>query len=689
MTIDDDELASRRAAAAAEVDRWERQLEDAITNLLDRQRGVVLARLSGVKARKNTRHWMPPGEQKIDPRYVLDAARWAHETAAAMRTIFGRLAESAVKITKEKLSVDEDELPAAVEAMIQRRIDYVANKVQDFGAKVQALIEKMEDEGAPLGDIEAAVKAYYDRYSPAMAKRIAATQAASAHNEVSYAQALLSGAEVKQWLSSRDERVRATHDHADGQRRRMVMPFRLGGIPEQPLISLMQFPGDPTGPLHEVMNCRCTMLFSLELEDAELAPFFSNIDLSPLDVLGKAYDIDPLELEALDVAQLDLMVKALPKTQVCKYCDAQATKRLLWAEGMAYIPVCDEHEAKGRHRIEVTNHDEVLKVMTISDEEKGLGFDPLQRRDNHGRWSRTGFGGFGSFGEQMAEKVTETIEEQADRIAGQLVAKAEKSEPHITPVIEGAVDAHGGWMEGLEHRLKTHESTKRKLIEKAKRKRTDARGAAAGLSDIVRYTAVIPTDDYSPGVRATLDALAKQGFRPTMTNNYWPQGDAYSGLNILLAGKGQDFEVQFHTPESFAAKDANHLDYEVSRDTTRPLEERQLAWARMVEAWDKVLMPDGALDFRGLFLYDAPGEGTGRGRYISKWRAEGMHGPEEPPPPPPPKPKAADVESSREESGAGGPTRGAGGRGGAHRFSGVHKMASDGRLFPWSKEGRR
>jgi peptidoglycan hydrolase-like protein with peptidoglycan-binding domain len=41
--------------------------------------------------------------------------------------------------------------------------------------------------------------------------------------------------------------------------------------------------------------------------------------------------------------------KGLPKTQKCKYCKGQATKRVIHSEGMAYIPTCDEHldKAKG------------------------------------------------------------------------------------------------------------------------------------------------------------------------------------------------------------------------------------------------------------------------------------------------------------------------------------------------------
>ena len=57
--------------------------------------------------------------------------------------------------------------------------------------------------------------------------------------------------------------------------------------------------------------------------------------------------------------------KGLPRTQKCSYCDDRATKRLLWAEGMAYIPACDAHEKDARHQIEVTNKDEVVGVKPI------------------------------------------------------------------------------------------------------------------------------------------------------------------------------------------------------------------------------------------------------------------------------------------------------------------------------------
>ena len=68
---------------------------------------------------------------------------------------------------------------------------------------------------------------------------------------------LLSGVPYKTWLSQRDGRVRPSHIVADGQVVDVAEPFLVGN-------ALMQHPGDPSGPASEVVNCRCTMLPSVD-----------------------------------------------------------------------------------------------------------------------------------------------------------------------------------------------------------------------------------------------------------------------------------------------------------------------------------------------------------------------------------------------------------------------------------------
>lgn len=60
-------------------------------------------------------------------------------------------------------------------------------------------------------------------------------------------------APFKQWIATDDTRTRPTHDKADKQRTLLREPFVVGG-------ARLLFPGDPTGPAAEVINCRCTLL---------------------------------------------------------------------------------------------------------------------------------------------------------------------------------------------------------------------------------------------------------------------------------------------------------------------------------------------------------------------------------------------------------------------------------------------
>lgn len=69
------------------------------------------------------------------------------------------------------------------------------------------------------------------------------------------------------------------------------------------------------------------------------------------DALGDDEEVDPALVAMFakfDPIGLIQETKALPKKQKCKYCSAQATKRIIHSEGMAYIPVCDSHMSKGK-----------------------------------------------------------------------------------------------------------------------------------------------------------------------------------------------------------------------------------------------------------------------------------------------------------------------------------------------------
>jgi len=62
---------------------------------------------------------------------------------------------------------------------------------------------------------------------------------------------------VKEWLDSNDSRVRRTHQAADGQQVDMDGSFNVNGSPAQ-------YPGDPSLPARERIQCRCTIVYELK-----------------------------------------------------------------------------------------------------------------------------------------------------------------------------------------------------------------------------------------------------------------------------------------------------------------------------------------------------------------------------------------------------------------------------------------
>jgi hypothetical protein len=66
------------------------------------------------------------------------------------------------------------------------------------------------------------------------------------------------------WLATDDSRTRHTHREAEGQRVPVGSAFVVGGHE-------LRFPGDPSGPPQEVIQCRCTMLLVEPGESVDLS----------------------------------------------------------------------------------------------------------------------------------------------------------------------------------------------------------------------------------------------------------------------------------------------------------------------------------------------------------------------------------------------------------------------------------
>jgi uncharacterized Zn-binding protein involved in type VI secretion len=188
-------------------------------------------------------------------------------------------------------------------------------------------------------------------------------------------------------------------------------------------------------------------------------------------------------------------------------------------------------------------------------------------------------GGTGASAGAAADAVS--ADRAAREAARALHAKAQAAEPALTRTIQAASEGLGGEMIGLEHRLKTAESLQRKIATDMAKAGRSAERAAAGVWDAVRYTASFPPDKLVEGTEAVLGRLQQQGNEVVQLKNTWLEQSSYKGVNVQMRSPdGQMFEVQFHTPESFWAKEegTHHL-YELMRKLDRSSEE----WARLNE----------------------------------------------------------------------------------------------------------
>lgn len=61
---------------------------------------------------------------------------------------------------------------------------------------------------------------------------------------------------VRIWGTAEDDNVRPTHAEADGQVRELDEPFDVGD-------AKLNYPGDPSGPAEEIINCRCFLLYEV------------------------------------------------------------------------------------------------------------------------------------------------------------------------------------------------------------------------------------------------------------------------------------------------------------------------------------------------------------------------------------------------------------------------------------------
>lgn len=160
-----------------------------------------------------------------------------------------------------------------------------------------------------------------------------------------------------------------------------------------------------------------------------------------------------------------------------------------------------------------------------------------------------------------ASRFIKTAEKRTDK----LLAKAQAIEPVVTQTLK-SLQTDSRHLAGLEYRLKSRESLLRKIMLATKEENTKL-NTKEKINDVLRYTfesdAMYFVDNFAD-IRSSLEGLGYKFVR--VKNTLKDESAVYRGVNTQVkTPDGYTFEIQFHTPQSLAIKEKNHVLYEQAR----------------------------------------------------------------------------------------------------------------------------
>lgn len=168
-------------------------------------------------------------------------------------------------------------------------------------------------------------------------------------------------------------------------------------------------------------------------------------------------------------------------------------------------------------------------------------------------------------------------------------------EPEITERIQKSVNQIGGSLIDLDSVVKSPESIMNKLLRKHTGK-GDPLDTFCQLTDIIRYTVIIPAEDMAAKTIKLLQFLELEGFKIIEIENWfgYPKaGTHYKGLHIgLQTSDGKRVELQIHSNESYMAKTHAHARYDVLKDRSGIYSKSQKKRARKAQRRLFDMVPD-------------------------------------------------------------------------------------------------
>lgn len=192
------------------------------------------------------------------------------------------------------------------------------------------------------------------------------------------------------------------------------------------------------------------------------------------------------------------------------------------------------------------------------------------------------------------------------RSGDQAVERCRTAEANLTPAVRGieAELEHGQLVDETEkYAVKSLNRFKEKLAKLIERHPDeDPDQLAASIHDGVRYTLLFDTESYVEGTGEATRRLQEHGYELRVRKNTWG-GSEYKGINTRWFDSENNllFEVQFHTRESWAAKQRTHDAYAKINDPRTPPTDVEALRAEQCKVSEHVPMPprwDEISDYR-------------------------------------------------------------------------------------------
>lgn len=239
----------------------ERRLQQLLLERISLKAERRLAREIATTTGRSVQQWQALGQVNIEPEHerrvdVILKGIWRDSAEA----LGGRILQMAKNARSPANIKQTEQFFAGVVAQYLEQFggEKIANITNTTRAQILEQIAIGRKEGLGEREIAKRINTSAPSIGRVRAAVISRTESHAAGNFAAQESAKRTDAVTqREWIASGGSRTRESHNAADGQVVGMDEAFDVGG-------SRLMYPGDPSGPADEVINCRCAIGYIVE-----------------------------------------------------------------------------------------------------------------------------------------------------------------------------------------------------------------------------------------------------------------------------------------------------------------------------------------------------------------------------------------------------------------------------------------